>query len=203
MVDKFIGDAVVAIFNAPIDLPGHACAAVRCALEMDRFSARFGTDQKQRGIPFGLTRIGVHTGQAMVGNFGSRTRHNYTASGDAVNTAARLESLNKYLGTRISVSGSTREQCGSDINLRPAASVVLKGKTSAIDVWEPLQEDEAKSAFVTHYLAAYEALKNGSPEALSLFETLAREKRGDACVAFHLKRLRQGETGVTVVMTEK
>jgi class 3 adenylate cyclase len=203
MVDKFIGDAVVAIFNAPIDLPGHASAAVRCALEMDRFSARFGTDQKQRGIPFGLTRIGVHTGQAMVGNFGSRTRHNYTASGDAVNTAARLESLNKYLGTRISVSGSTREQCGSDINLRPAASVVLKGKTSAIDVWEPLQEDEAKSAFVTHYLAAYEALKNGSPEALSQFETLAREKRGDACVAFHLKRLRQGETGVTVVMTEK
>jgi len=80
---------------------------------------------------------------------------------------------------------------------------VLKGKTSAIDVWEPLQEDEAKSAFIAHYLAAYEALKNGSPETLSLFETLAREKRGDACVGFHLKRLRQGETGVTVVMTEK
>jgi class 3 adenylate cyclase len=202
MVDKFIGDAVVAIFNAPIDLPDHASAAVRCALEMDRFSNRFGAEQKARGIPFGITRIGVHTGNAMVGNFGSRTRHNYTASGDAVNTAARLESLNKYLGTHISVSGSTRERC-KGVTLRPVASVVLKGKTTAIDVWEPLQQDEARSLFITQYLLAYQALKNGSREVVGLFEDMARDHSGDVCVAFHLKRLRQGETGATVVMTEK
>jgi len=202
MVDKFIGDAVVAIFNAPIDLADHAGAAVRCALEMDRFATRYAAEQKERGIPFGLTRIGIHTGTAMVGNFGSRTRHNYTASGDAVNTAARLEGLNKYLGTHISVSGAAKEQCRG-VTLRPVASVVLKGKTTAIDVWEPLQEDEARSLFITQYLLAYQALKNGSREALSLFEDMGREHARDACVAFHLKRLRQGETGVTVVMTEK
>jgi class 3 adenylate cyclase len=203
MVDKFIGDAVVAIFNAPIDLPGHAAAAVRCALEMDAFSTGFTAEQTARGIPFGITRIGVHTGVAMVGNFGSRTRHNYTASGDAVNTAARLESLNKFLGTHISVSGSSREQCGEAVGLRPVASVVLKGKTAAITVWEPLAENQANSAFIARYLAAYEALKTQAPQALSLFEALAQENSNDPCVAFHLKRLRRGECGVTVVMTEK
>ena len=138
MVDKFIGDAVVAIFNAPVDLPDHAQAAVRCALEMDSYSRAYSAEQKARGVPFGLTRIGVHTGVAMVGNFGSRTRHNYTASGDAVNTAARLEGLNKYFGTTISVSGATRGLCNG-IQFRPSASVVLKGKSNAIEVWEPLQ----------------------------------------------------------------
>jgi adenylate cyclase len=203
MVDKFIGDAVVAIFNAPIDLPGHATWAVRCALEMDRFASRFSAEQRDRGLAFGITRIGVHTGTAMVGNFGSRTRHSYTASGDAVNTAARLEGLNKYLGTHISVSGSTREQCSGELAFRPVASVVLKGKTSAISVWEPLHQDAAESPVIAGYRTAYEALENGPADALSLFERLAQENPGDACVAFHLKRLRQGETGVTVVMTEK
>jgi class 3 adenylate cyclase/CHASE2 domain-containing sensor protein len=203
MVDKFIGDAVVAIFNAPLDFPGHAASAVRCALEMDQFSQQFGAEQKDKGIPFGLTRIGVNTGVAMVGNFGSRTRHSYTASGDAVNTAARLESLNKYLGTHISVSGSTQAQCGDAVGLRPIASVVLKGKTAAITVWEPLTDDQAKSTFISRYLAAYEALKMETPQAVSLFEALAQENPRDPCVAFHLKRLRQGERGVTVVMTEK
>jgi class 3 adenylate cyclase len=67
MVDKFIGDSVFAIFNAPIDLPDHAKAAVKCALEMDRFSFRFSQEQNARGIPFGRTRMGIHTGTAVVG----------------------------------------------------------------------------------------------------------------------------------------
>jgi len=202
MVDKFIGDAVVAIFNAPIDLPGHSEAAVRCALEMDRFSKNFSAEQKARGIPFGLTRIGVHTGAAMVGNFGSHSRHNYTATGDAVNTAARLEGLNKYFGTTLSVSGATRGECGT-ILFRPTACVVLKGKSTPIEVWEPLQDGEVSSDFLARYGEAYAMLKMGSKGAAGLLEGLARDRPDDPCIAFHLQRVRQGVFGDTVIMTEK
>jgi class 3 adenylate cyclase len=202
MVDKFIGDAVVAIFNAPLDLPGHAEAAVRCALEMDHFARNFSAEQKARGIPFGMTRIGVHTGAAIVGNFGSRSRHNYTATGDTVNTAARLEGLNKYFGTSISVSGATRAECQT-IAFRPTASVVLKGKTSAIEVWEPAPQDEGRADFLARYGEAYAMLKTGSEGVGALFEILARDAPNDPCVAFHLNRIRQGVVGVSVVMTDK
>lgn len=202
MVDKFIGDAVVAIFNAPIDLPDHAGAAVRCALEMDRFSQSFTARQHAQGIPFGITRIGIHTGAAMVGNFGSRTRYNYTASGDAVNTAARLESLNKHFGTRISVSGATHALC-KGIRFRPTASVVLKGKTSAVEVWEPLQEGDPRGDFMARYCQAYELLRENASVAAPLFGSLAQEEPNDPCVAFHLNRIRQGISDVTIVMTEK
>jgi class 3 adenylate cyclase/CHASE2 domain-containing sensor protein len=201
MVDKFIGDAVMAIFNAPIDLPDHAGAAVRCALEMDDFAARFSAEQRGQGIPFGLTRIGVHTGTAVVGNFGSRKRHNYTASGDAVNTAARLEGLNKYFGTRISVSDATRALCRG-MNFRPTASVVLKGKSNAVFVWEPQQPD-ADNGFLKRYREAYLLLERGDAGAGAAFETLARDYPEDPCVAYHLERIRQGQTGVAIVMSEK
>jgi class 3 adenylate cyclase len=202
MVDKFIGDAVFAIFNAPIDLPDHAGAAVRCALHMDRFASGFSSTQNENGIPFGRTRIGINTGSAVVGNFGSRLRHNYTASGDAVNTAARLEGLNKYFGTRISVAGSTHELC-SGIAFRPTASVVLKGKTIAVDVWEPLAGDDSRRAYRARYCEAYELLKAGSEDAAGLFEALAQEAPDDPCIAFHLDRIRDGIRSHAVVMSEK
>jgi adenylate cyclase len=169
---------------------------------MDRFSFRFSQEQKARNIPFGHTRLGIHTGTAVVGNFGSRMRHNYTASGDAVNTASRLEGLNKHFGTRLSVSGATRQLC-TDIRFRPIASVVLKGKSNAIEVWEPLQEDEPGGGLFSRYCEAYELLKTGARDAAPLFEALAREAPEDPCIAFHLGRIRRGVSGVAVVMTEK
>ncbi len=137
MVDKFIGDAVFAIFNAPVDLPDHASHAVRCAMEIDDFCEDFRKKQNAAGIDLGITRVGVHTGVAVIGNFGSTSRFNYTAQGDAVNTAARLEGLNKKLGTRVCVSGDTKSRC-PDMAFRPIASVVLKGKGKAVEVWQPL-----------------------------------------------------------------
>jgi hypothetical protein len=169
---------------------------------MDRFACAFSKEQNAHGTPLGLTRIGVHTGSAVIGNFGSRTRHNYTASGDAVNTASRLEGLNKHFGTRLSVSGATQALCAQP-GLRPMASVVLKGKTSAIEVWEALQESERPAGFVARYCEAYAMLKDGAPGAGALFEALALEFPGDPCVAFHLARIHRSLTGVTVVMTEK
>jgi class 3 adenylate cyclase/CHASE2 domain-containing sensor protein len=202
MVDKFIGDAVFAIFNAPVDIPDHADKAVHAALEIDRFCQEFHEAQVRTGVPFGITRIGVHTGTAVIGNFGSSARFTYTAQGDAVNTASRLEALNKHFGTRISVSEATVALCKT-VRFRPIASVVLKGKTEPVAVFEPLHEDEVRDGFLQRYDIAFGQLEKRAPDALALFDQLTQEAPDDPCVALHLGRLRRGDHGVTVVMTEK
>jgi len=201
MVDKYIGDAVFAIFNAPVDLPDHAERAVRCALEIDHFAESFRIRENAGGIPLGITRIGVHTGPAVIGNFGSRNRFTYTAEGDAVNVASRLEGINKYIGTRVCVSDATRELCPS-IHFRPIGSITLKGKTKHIDVWEPLG-DGPEPPFFTRYSAAFAKLKAQSPDALEMFTALHAEEPEDPCVALHLDRLRHGAHGAAIVMKEK
>ncbi|HXL99634.1 MAG TPA: adenylate/guanylate cyclase domain-containing protein [Rhizomicrobium sp.] len=202
MVDKFIGDAIFAIFNAPVDLPEHAERAVRCALALDEAAEAFRVKQNAEKIPMGITRIGIHTGPAVIGNFGSSTRFNYTAQGDSVNVASRLEALNKHFGTRISASGATRELCKT-ITFRPIASVVLKGKTAPIEVWEPLRDGEKSDEFLQRYKEAFDTLTQEPAEALPLFETLAAQAPGDPCVKLHVERLRRGERGAAVVMEEK
>jgi class 3 adenylate cyclase/CHASE2 domain-containing sensor protein len=202
MVDKFIGDSVMAVFNAPLDLADHAQKAVRCMLEMDDFCERFRKDQQAAGIPLGVTRIGVHTGAAVIGNFGSQDRFTYTAQGDAVNTASRLEGINKYLGTRLCVSDATRILC-RDITFRPVASVVLKGKTEALDLWEPLHEAALGADILAAYGAAYDRLRQGAPDAAAMFQDLSTRYPDDPCILLHAGRLKDGATGVTMVMTEK
>ena len=139
MVDKFIGDAVFAIFNAPVDLPEHATRAVQCGLELDTYFEDF---RQNSGWKLGKTRIGINTGTAVIGNFGSSLRFNYTAQGDAVNVAQRLEGANKEFGTRICVSADTMKQC-SGIQFRRVGEVHLKGRTQPVEVWEPLHESAA------------------------------------------------------------
>ncbi len=202
MVDKFIGDAVFAIFNAPIDLPDHAQKAVRCMLALDDFTERYRKEQAAAGFALGVTRIGVHTGVAVIGNFGSQSRFTYTAQGDAVNTAARLEGINKYFGTRLCVSSATRILC-PDIAFRPVASVVLKGKTEAIELWEPLHDGALAPDFVKAYGHAYDRLKGGEADAANLFDELLAIRPADPCVLLHVERLRRGITGVAMVMADK
>jgi len=202
MVDKFIGDAVFAIFNAPIDLPEHARQGVLCMLEMDRFTERFRQEQQAKGVPLGLTRIGVHTGIAVIGNFGSQARFTYTAQGDAVNTAARLEGINKHFGTRLCVSDETRRACPG-VAFRPVASVILKGKTEALELWEPLHEGVFSPAYLDAYCSAYEGLKQKSAGVVPQLEALLAARPGDPCVRLHLERQRQGRTGIEMVMSEK
>jgi class 3 adenylate cyclase len=201
-VNKFIGDAVFAIFGAPLPQPDHASRALACMLEMDAFAEKFVAEQRERGVEFGLTRIGGHTGRAMIGNFGSESRFEYTALGDAVNTAARLEGLNKYFGTRLCVSGSLREQSGERA-FRPMGAVVLKGKTESIEVFEPLSAERAGSSFMLRYREAFELLRHGDPRAAALFEALAREEPEDGCVALHLERIKEGRLDAVIVMTDK
>ena len=128
MVDKYIGDAMMAIFNAPIDLPNHETAAVLCAKEIqDKIK------NANLGVEIG---IGVNTGYAVIGNMGSETRFDYTAIGDAVNLAARLESSTKEVGEDIIIGHLTEKNCDIDLKLLKPISVKGKQKKITIYTWK-------------------------------------------------------------------
>jgi adenylate cyclase len=201
-IDKIVGDALHVMFNAPSDQPDHAQRAVTCAIELDDFCHRFSETKRASGTDFGETRIGVNTGYTVVGNFGGTQRFDYTAHGDAINTAARLESVNQHLGTRVCVSGSATRSC-EGIGFRPVASLVLKGKTDGIDVFEPVPEGSVAESGLEGYRAAFRLLEAGDPTATDAFTRLSEQHPNDALVAFHLARLRAGDTGVRIVMTSK
>lgn len=202
-LDRIVGDAVVIVFSAPVVQPDHSARALACALEMDAFALRYSKGMQARGIDFGLTRIGVHCGEVIVGNFGGANFFDYRALGDAVNSASRLEGANKYFGTRVCVSDDILRAC-PDVVSRPVARLVLKGKTMAISVFEPVV-DEAPGlrAPLAAYQAAYRALAAGLPEAGARFAVLARDFPDDPLVNLHFRRLRAGEHGVLITMTEK
>jgi class 3 adenylate cyclase len=201
-IDKIVGDAVVAFFNAPIAQPDHAERGIRLALADDHIAEDFRTLMRARGLDLGVTRVGVNTGQATVGNFGGNRFFNYTGHGDSVNTAARLESVNKYLGTRICVGGATVSRCPS-VTFRPVGHLVLKGKKQPIEVFEPLAGDMAGYAPRADYQAAYDAMAAKDAGARQVFAALGARYPDDPLVAFHRRRLGEGDSGAVIVMTEK
>lgn len=155
-VDKFIGDAIMAFWGAPLDDADHAEHAVRAALEMQQAMDRLRAGLLARGLPPIGMRIGLHSGTAVVGNVGSETRFSYTAIGDAVNLAARLEGANKAFGTGILLSQSTAERLPADLRLRPLDDVIVKGKTEPVRVYTPC-DDEAVCAASAAALEAFQA----------------------------------------------
>ena len=200
-VEKIVGDALHIIFGAPEEQPDHAGRAVRCALELDTAAERFRR-QAQTEVTFGVTRIGVNSGEAIVGNFGGADYFDYTAYGDSINTAARLEGANKYLGTRICVSGETKSRI-ADFLGRPVGILMLKGKQEEIEVFEPLGENGPEAGSLEHYLAAYETLQVSGSDARARFESYCRDYPEDALAKFHLDRVRSGESGVRIKLESK
>ena len=201
-MDKIVGDAVVGFFGAPADQPDHAARAVHCALALDAFANDYAARQKARGIDFGITRIGVNTGVAAVGNFGGESFFNYTAHGDTVNTAARMESVNKHLGTRLCVAATTVAGC-PDVAFRPVGSLVLKGKSEGVEAFEPLSETAAALPATALYREAYAMMEAGDPGAAQAFTRLLEDYPGDTLAVLHADRLAAGETGTTIVLKEK
>jgi adenylate cyclase len=137
-IDKYIGDAVMALWNAPQDdlsHPRNACeAALRARLLTERLCDRF----RARGWPRLRTRFGVHTGDAIVGNVGSSDRMSYTAIGSMVNLASRLEGMNKAYGTQILISEATRRAAGHVFVSRPVDLVLVKGSAQPVELHELL-----------------------------------------------------------------
>ena len=201
-VMKVIGDAIQAAFGAPLDQPDHAARAVNCALELDAFAEAYRAEWRERGVDLGATRIGVNTGPAIIGNFGGESFFDYTAYGSAVNVAARFESANKALGTRICVSESVVAEIDG-FSGRPSGDLVLAGRPGTVRGYEPLAADEAASAEMRTYRDAFALLENGDAAARQAFAALMGQMPNDPLVLLHLQRALAGAKDVTVDATKK
>ncbi|HEY2619081.1 MAG TPA: adenylate/guanylate cyclase domain-containing protein [Acetobacteraceae bacterium] len=137
-IDKYIGDSVMAFWNAPRRDPAHAAHACAAALRTRAVTVRLANEFVARGWPALPTRFGIHTGDAVVGNVGSSDRMTYTAMGGMVNLANRLEGLNKLYGTQVLVSEATRAAAGRRFVFRPVDIVVVKGTASPMPIHELL-----------------------------------------------------------------
>jgi len=201
-IDKFIGDAIMTIFNAPIPQEDHAERAVRCALAIDQYAEDFRKRYNADNIPIGVTRIGIHCGPAVVGNFGSHQRMDFTALGDTVNTAARCEGVNKYFGTRICATQPIVDLCKT-VRFRPIGDVVLKGKTEAVTLYNPVTDEYAASQAYADYMEVYALLKAEDPRGSDAVRQLKDKYPDDALIDFHLDRVESGLCTARVVMEDK
>jgi adenylate cyclase len=178
-VDKYVGDAIAAMFGAPLDDERHAGSAVRAALacrrrlaELNQADAVFGSHKLDH-------RIGLNSGEALVGNIGSRRRFNYTVMGDMVNVASRLEGANKYFGTSIIASETTVALTGAAFVWRELDVVRVQGRSQPVKIFEPLAEsgqasadDEARAGAYAQGLACWRARDFAG--AAQSFERVAR-----------------------------
>src|SRR5262245_31943210 len=166
-IDKFIGDAVMAFWNAPDDDPDHvvhACEAVlACIRRNDELNAAF----RDEGWPAYDTRFGLHVGDAVVGNVGSSDRMNYTALGATINLAARLEGLNKNYGTRVLVSSAVRDRAGERFLFRCVDEIKPKGFAEAVKIFELRDpaDDASEASFCRRWDIAYAAMRQNQPTA--------------------------------------
>jgi adenylate cyclase len=185
VIDKFVGDAVVAFWGAPIARPDDADNAARAAYAMWQAGEEFRHTVPDGVPPIGKTRVGLHFGEAIVGNFGGEGRIQYTALGDSMNTAARLESANKPLGGSVLASREAAERTSLDW-WRPMGKVILRGRATPIEIFEPAPDFPAADR------SRLEALLNlpqrQHKERLAGLEALVREHPGDTALAHLLVR---------------
>ncbi|HUN50301.1 MAG TPA: adenylate/guanylate cyclase domain-containing protein [Candidatus Sulfotelmatobacter sp.] len=200
MVDKFIGDAIMAVFGAPDLQPDHAERALACARAMRDAAAKLQAELAEQGIRFGRTRIGVHSGSAVVGNVGGEIRFDYTAIGDVVNTASRLEGANKYFHTDICASGTTCVQAPNG-SFRPIGALVVKGRQEGLPVFTTA--DTLPVEQVAAYKAAYALMAADAPGAAEAFVRYLDSYPDDPLAQMHLKRLRAGEKSDLIVLEGK
>jgi adenylate cyclase len=137
-LDKYIGDAIMAVYGAPLDLPEHALAASRTALEMMEELRKLQIKWREQGYPDIDIGIGLNTGIMSVGNMGSKQRFEYTAIGDNVNLSSRLEGINKDYGTHIVISENTYGVVKDKVVVRELDAVRVKGKKAPVHIYELL-----------------------------------------------------------------
>lgn len=160
-IDKYIGDAVMAFWNAPLDDPRHATNSVRGAIAMQAAMTELSKELVSKGYPELKMGVGINTGEACVGNMGSEIRLSYTVMGDTVNLASRLEGITKQYGISIIVGERTYELTADDFIYRPVDSVRVKGKLQAVTIYEPIADSRYATSDHMHLqeqsLAYYQA----------------------------------------------
>jgi len=168
-VDKYVGDAIVAFFGAPHPYPDHALKLCLAAIDMKKRLAEMREAWRKEGQMEIKARMGINTGNAVIGNMGSRTRMDYTMMGDSVNLAARLEGANKYYGTYAMISESTYHQVKEHVDARELDTIRVVGKDEPIKVFELLGRKGELPDYMTDMLRKYQ-------EGLELFH--ARDWKG-------------------------
>lgn len=192
LLDKYIGDAVMAVFGAPFPYPEHAVEACHTALEMQRQLAVLNHSLEKRDLPRLAIGVGINTGGMVAGNMGSQERFDYTVMGDNVNLASRLEGLTKVYGVGIIISRFTQEQVNVQFWTRTLDLVRVKGKSEAVEIFEllaPIQEPQPLD-FMADYLEMVEDYRSGRfVQGLEKARVLAGNQPEDKPTALYLERL--------------
>ncbi len=198
-IDKFVGDAVVAFWGAPLSRPDDGERAAAAAVAMYEAGEAFRVDMAEGVPPLGMTRVGLHVGDAIVGNFGGEGRIQYTALGDSMNTASRLESANKSLKTGVLISAEAAERSGRT-DLVPMGRVTLRGRARAVDVFTPRPDlTPEQRAQIAAMLAAHETGEKGT--YVTAATAVAAEHAQDAAIMFLIERLNETERGESYVLS--
>ena len=196
---NIIGDALIVMFGAPTHQPDHAERAVACALALDAYAEEFRARWRDKGVAVGITRVGINSGPALVGNFGGGRFFDYTAYGDTLSIAARLEQANKQLGTRICVSAILAAKV-KDFRGRSVGDLMLRGRTEALRAFEPLNNGQFGDPATHSYLQAFAKLETSDPGAMAAFAAHVGRHSDDQLASFHLKRLLNGATGTHIAL---
>ncbi|WP_342730158.1 adenylate/guanylate cyclase domain-containing protein [Bradyrhizobium sp. B117] len=200
-VDKYIGDAVMAFWNAPADDPDHTANACRAVLACLAANEALNKDFRRDGWPPYDTRFGLHVGDAVVGNIGSSDRMNYTALGATVNLASRLEGLNKSYGTRVLVSAAVRARAGHAFLFRSVDNITPKGFAEPIEVselrGELAQAGEAEIAMCRRWDEIFALIaQDGSAETARVrLSGFLHDHPKDSVALLHAQRLRSSAQG--------
>jgi adenylate cyclase len=192
-LDKYIGDAIMCFWNAPVHQPDHAVLACRAALAMRDREAQIQDQLRDLGAPGMMTRIGINSGPMVFGNMGSPQKFNYTVLGDSVNLGSRLEGANKLYGSRILLAESTAVLVKDRFVVRELDYLQVKGKQKPLAVFELMAEGSADQKTQTRVKGYEEALKSYRAqkwdEAEKLLSELQAEFPDDEPVASLLKRI--------------
>ncbi|PLX73869.1 MAG: hypothetical protein C0615_10320 [Desulfuromonas sp.] len=189
-LDKYIGDAMMVLYNAPVPVENHADHAVASALEMQATLQRINRDMSQKGLPEVAIGIGISSGECVVGNMGSKKRFAYTAIGDSVNLASRLEGLCKQYRVPIIISASTQERLQQDWLLRQIDRVQVKGKLEAVEIFQVLSDSEENRSLVKTFNEALQLYFTADfASSLALFSNL--EQAGDRLSGLFVERCRR------------
>ncbi|MCX7793527.1 MAG: adenylate/guanylate cyclase domain-containing protein [Thermodesulfovibrionales bacterium] len=186
MLDKYIGDAIMAIYNVPLELPQHAKKAVYTALEMIRELRVLNERLKNEGYPELRIGIGINTGEAIIGNMGTDIRFDYTAVGDTVNLASRLEGLNKFYGTEIIISSFTYQNLPEgEFLIRELDLIRVKGRKEPVNIYEVLSPESSISHMIRRFEEAlYLYSKRRFIEAEVIFREIFNKFNDRASMVF-------------------